>query len=185
MPRLAAAVRDTVPEEQRDSFDALVNRLGTVPPYGPGSVMIHVPDPCKMVYELNDYLRDRSTLSSRISELAMLVTARELDCQHIWNAHAKAGRAAGLIDETIDGLRKNEIFPSTAADEAAVISYGREFFRTRHVSRGAFQAAQEQLGDRGLVELTMLMGSYGLLAFCINAFDPVLAPTNGEPALPV
>ena len=185
MPRLAAALRETVPEEQRDSFDSLVNRLGSVPPYGPGSVMIHVPDPCKMVYELNDYLRDSSTLSPRISELAMLVTARELHCQHIWNAHTRAGRAAGLSDETIDGLRNNDTVPTLAADGAAVISYGREFFRTHRVSRGAFQAVQEQLGDRGVVELTMLMGSYGMLAFCINAFDPVLAPNSGEPALPV
>ena len=183
MPRLAAAARETVPEEQRDSFDALVSRLGSVPPYGPGSVMIHAPDPCKMVYELNDYLRDKSALSARISELAMLVTARELDCQHIWNAHVQQGRAAGLSVETIDRLRNNETVPSSVAEEAAVISYGREFFRTHNASRGAFQAVQEQLGDRGIVELTMLMGSYSMLAFCINAFDPVLPPDSAEPAL--
>jgi len=52
-----------------------------------------------------------------------------------------------------------------------VIRYGREFFQTHRVSRGAFQAALEQLGVQGLTELTMLMGYYGMLAFCVNAFD--------------
>ena len=37
---------------------------------------------------LNHYLREESSLPKKIQELAMLVTARELDCQHIWNAHA-------------------------------------------------------------------------------------------------
>ena len=65
------------------------------------------------------------------------------------------------------------------------MKYGQEFFRTHHVSRGAFQAALEQFGRQGLVELTMLMGYYGLLAFNINAFDTDLVPERTELLLPV
>ena len=51
------------------------------------------------------YLVRESSLSPKIRELAMLVTAREHDCQYIWNAHAPLGRKAGLSDETVDHLR--------------------------------------------------------------------------------
>jgi hypothetical protein len=66
-----------------------------------------------------------------------------------------------------------------------VVNYGREFFRTHHVSRGAFQAALEQFGVQGLVELTLLMGNYSLLAFAVNAFDTDLLPERTEPLLPI
>ncbi len=70
-------------------------------------------------------------------------------------------------------------------DEEATVNYGREFFQTHHVSRGGFQAALEQFGRQGIVELTMLMGNYALLAFAINAFDSDLPPNRTEPLLPI
>jgi 4-carboxymuconolactone decarboxylase len=115
----------------------------------------------------------------------MLVTARELDCQHIWNAHAGSARKAGVRNELVDALRDRKELPALAPDEAAVVHYGREFFRTHRVSRGAFQAALEQLGRQGVVELGLVMGNYSLLALLINSFDTDLPPDRTEPLLPV
>ena len=108
----------------------------------------------------------------------MLVTARELDCQHIWNAHAASARQAGVPNAVVDALRDRKELPAMAADEAAVVHYGREFFRTHRVSRGAFQAALEQFGQQGVVELGLVMGNYSLLALLINSFDTDL-PRRG------
>ena len=185
MARLPIATRKSVPEDQRSVFDEMVQRLGSVPRYGPGSVLIHVPQAHRWATGLNDYLREESSLPKRVQEFAMLVTARELDCQHIWNAHAGGARAAGVRDEIVDALREKKELPGLSPDEAAVVNYGREFFRTRRVSRGAFQAALEEFDVRGVVELTLLMGNYALLAFAINAFDTDLVPDRAEPLLPV
>jgi len=147
--------------------------------------MIHVPEAHRRATQFNDYLRNESSLPKKVQELAMLVTARELDCQHIWNAHATSGRRAGLRDALVDALRDKRELPTMAPEEAAVVNYGREFFRTHRVSRGAFQAGLEQFGVRGLAELTMLMGHYGMLAFNVNAFDTDLLPQRTEPLLSV
>ena len=114
----------------------------------------------------------------------MLVTARENDCMHIWNAHAASARAAGVPAAVVDALRERKALPELAPDEAAVINYGQEYFRTHKVSRGAFQAGLEQFGKQGLIELTLTMGNYALLAFAINAFDAELPPNRTEPLLP-
>jgi len=185
MARIPIATRENVPENQRATFDETVKRSGSVPQHGPGSVMIHVPEAQRRASELSNYLHNESSLPQKVQELAELVTARELDCQHIWNSHAAAGRRAGLSDALVDAIRDKGDLPNLAPDEAAVVNYGREFFRTHHVSRGAFQAALEQFGKQGLVELTMLMGYYGLLAFNINAFDTDLVPERTERLLPV
>jgi 4-carboxymuconolactone decarboxylase len=183
--RLPIATRDSVPEDHRATFDEIVQVLGAVPRHGPGSVMIHVPKAHLWATGLNRYLREESSLPKKIQELAMLVTARELDCQHIWNAHAASARKAGVPNDIVDALRDRRPLPSLAADESAVVHFGREFFRTRRVSRGAFQAAQEQFGRRGVVELALVMGNYSLLALLINSFDTDLPPDRTEPLLPV
>ena len=185
MARLPLATRESVPEGQRAAFDEMVKGLGAVPRYGPGSVMIHVPKAHQWATLLNHYLREESALPKKIQELAMLVTARELDCQHIWNAHAASARKAGVPSNLVDALRDRRELPTLAADEAAVVQFGREFFRTRRVSRGGFQAALEQLGRQGVVELGLVMGNYSLLALLINSFDTDLPPDRSEPLLPM
>ena len=115
----------------------------------------------------------------------MLVTARENDCQYIWNAHAASAREIGISDATVDALRDRKELPKLADDESAVVRYGQEFFRTRRVSRGAFQAVLEQLGKQGAVELGLVMGNYSLLALLVNSFDVDLPPDRKEPLLPV
>lgn len=185
MARLPIASQESVPADQKADFQEMVQRLGSVPQYGPGSVLIHVPAAHKWATGLNNYLRNESSLPVKVQELAMLVTARELDCQHIWNAHAGSARSAGVPDGLVDALREKRESGGLAPDETAVVDYGRELFRHHHVSRGAYQAALEQFGERGLVELTLIMGNYGLLAYAINAFDTDLPPNRTEPLLPI
>ena len=182
MARIPAATRESVPEDQKATFDEVLRQRGGVAP-GPLSIMINVPEVAKRGGHLSEYLRLESTLSSKIQELAMLVTARELDCQFIWNAHAARGRSAGLRNEIVDNLRDKRELPALDSDEAAVVHYGREFFRAHRVSQATFDAALAQFGVRGLTELTNLMGYYALLAFNINAFEVELPAERTEVAL--
>ena len=184
MARIPAATRDSIPEDQRATYDEFLQARGSAP-RGPLSIMINAPEVAKRGGELSEYLRRGSTLSSKIQELAMLTTARELDCQFIWNAHAASGRAAGLRDEVVDKMRDKVELTGLAPDEAAVVNYGREFFRTNRVTQATFDAALAQFGTRGLTELSSLMGYYALLAFNVNAFEVELPPDRTEKELPV
>ena len=114
----------------------------------------------------------------------MLVTARELDCQHIWNAHAASARQAGVPNMSLTPCGTAKSCPPWLPMRL-LVHYGREFFRTHRVSRGAFQAALEQFGQQGVVELGLVMGNYSLLALLINSFDTDLPPERTEPLLPV
>jgi 4-carboxymuconolactone decarboxylase len=183
--RLPAASRESVPENQRAAFEELVKAHGSVPKYGPGSVMIHVPKAAQLLTAVNRHLRNESSLPKKLQELAMLVTARELDCQYIWNAHAASARESGVSHATVDALRERKEVPKLADDENAVVRFGQEFFRTRRVSRGTFQVALEQLGPQGAVELGLVMGNYSLLALLVNSFDVDLPPDRKEPLMPV
>jgi 4-carboxymuconolactone decarboxylase len=185
MARIPTATRENIPPHFRDAFDAVAQSRGGVPRGGPVSVMINSPEACRRAFHFSDYLRNDSTLPKHVQELAMLVTARECDCQYIWNAHAAAGKQAGLSAGLVDALRDQKLLPPVKPEEAAVVKYGQEFYRTHRVSKGTHQEALEQFGIQGLAELTMLMGFYAMLAFNLNAFDVDLPDQRTEPILPV
>ena len=53
------------------------------------------------------------------------------------------------------------------------------------MSRGAFQSAIEQFGTQGLIELTLTMGNYALIAIAVNSFDSELPADRTEKVLPI
>jgi 4-carboxymuconolactone decarboxylase len=185
MARTPAVTRESVPEDQRATFDEIVQSRGGVPTSGPASVLLNAPEVAKRGLDLARFLREDTSLSPKIRELAMLVTAREKDCQFIWNAHAAHARRAGLQDGIVDNLRDKKNLPRLAPDEDAVVNYGREFFRSHRVSQATFEAALAQFGVHGLTELTNLMGCYALLAFNVNAFGVELPAERTEAPLPI
>ena len=185
MARTPIVTRDRVPELLRTAFDAETVASGGVVATGPGSVMINSPEMRRRANHLVNYLRDASTLPKKIQELAMLITARAMDCQFIWHAHAARGRREGLSDALVQALRDKKPLPPLPADEAVVVNYGTELFRTHQVSQATFQAALDHFGAQGLTELTTLMGYYTLLAFNANAFEIDLPADRTESVLPI
>ena len=96
MARTPMLTRDRVPAQWRAAFDEETATSGGVIATGPGSVMINSPEMRRRANHLANYLRNESTLPKKIQELAMLTTARAMDCPYIWNAHAARGRHEGL-----------------------------------------------------------------------------------------
>ena len=185
MARLNPVTRDQVPEAFREAFDEVTADSGGLITGGPGSITINSPEMAKRRNHLTHYLRYETTFPKRIQELAILLTARAMDCPYIWNAHAPAARAAGLNDGLIDAIRDRQSLPEMAPDESALVAYGREFFETHTVSSDVFQAALNQFGPQHLVELTQLMGHYTQTAFFLNAFAVELPEDRTEQVLPI
>ena len=176
--------RDQVPENLREAFDHETADSGGVVDSGPGSAMINSPEMRRRSNYLVNYLRDDGSLPKRIQELVMILTARNMDCQYIWHAHAARARQQGIIDEFVDNLRDGKPLPQLEEDLQIVVNYVTELFDNHRVSEGTFQAALNQFGALSLTEITTLMGYYSLLAFNANSFE-IDVPDGDEPKLPI
>ena len=184
MARIPAVTRQRVKAELRAIFDEVSSGPGGVGS-GPMSVLKNSPEMARRAIPLFNYVRNESTVPKKLRELAMLVTARAMDCPYIWNAHAASGRQEGLSDALVDALRDKKPLPSLSSDEAAVINYGMQLFRNRRVSQETFQAVLGLLGVQATIELTTLIGFYTMLAFNANAVDLGLPHQLAEPPLPI
>src|SRR5260370_30925660 len=180
MARLPVVTRDQVPEQFREAFDALTAESGGVITSGPGSITINSPEWARRRNHVTSYLRYETTFPKNIQELAIIATARAMDCPYVWNAHAPAARRAGVSDALVDALRERRPLPAMSPAEAAVVNYPTEFFPTHKVSQPTFQAALDQFGAQHLTELTALLGSYAQAAFFPYAF---LVTFPGPPTL--
>ena len=105
MARLPVVSSEMVPEEFREAFAQVTAPSGGSITGGPGSFTINSPEMAKRRNHLTSYLRYETQFPKRILELAIINTARAMDCQYVWNAHAPAARKEGVADALVDAIR--------------------------------------------------------------------------------
>jgi 4-carboxymuconolactone decarboxylase len=179
-PRIPLVGPEGLDADQKRVFDAIAGSRGHV--VGPFLGLLHSPDLADRVQNLGAFLRYRTSLGPRLSELAILVTSRAFTCQFEWYAHEKHARAAGLPDAVIEAVRLGRRLEEMEPDEAAVHDYARELIERRCVSDENHARATTLFGVTGVVELTALVGYYTLLAMTLNAHR--IGPPAGETPLP-
>jgi 4-carboxymuconolactone decarboxylase len=183
--RLPLPRRDELGPEAQAAYDRIAapgsgNLRGL---RGPGGIQLHSPELSRHARPLNRYLRFDSGLGGRIRELAILVTARELDSQFEWAAHEDEARREGVAPSVIDVVRYRRDLAGLDEGDAVVIALGREIFGARKVSSQTYARALALFGRRKLVDLIALMGNYAATAVLLTAFDMQLDP-GVEPGLP-
>lgn len=182
MPRLPNLTdRNQVPDHLREAYDRVAGlRQGAVS--GPYGVLLHSPELAEVVAALGNYTRWNSVLTPRQTETAVLAVAREWDAELMWGSHVRLGREAGVPDTSIEVIGARGALDSLAEEEARIVAYVRELLREHRVSETTFEGARRLLGDQGVVDLTGLVGYYGVVASILNAFE--VEPPQGAPPLP-
>ena len=183
--RLPLIKREELSEEDRKLYDmAAGDTRSRVGLRGPAGIRLYSPRLTEAARQGNEYLRFNSGLGARLSELAILVTARELDHQFEWTAHEPAGLKAGLEPAIIDIVKYRKPLTGLGEKEAAIIRLGREAVGKRKVSSDTFARALKLFGKENLVNLVSLMGQYSATSILLNTFDQHLPPDQ-KPLLPI
>jgi 4-carboxymuconolactone decarboxylase len=182
MPRIPLAAPETLNAEQRRVYDAIASgpRAGV---RGPFLALLHQPKLADSWQQLGEVLRYRTSLAPRLSELAILVTARHMDCQYEWFAHEQHAKKADLPAPVIEAIRAGQRPQFATADERAVYDYAVELNERHAVSPETYQQAFDAFGTVGLVELTAIVGYYTMVAMTLNAHELPL-PAGAAPPLP-
>lgn len=149
---------------------------------GPWDVFIHSPELMTHAQRMGDYLRYRCPLSGRLSELAILLVAREWTQDYEFGAHRKHAFKAGVSEATITAIREGRRPQALGEDEQIVWDFVTEILKTRRVSDVTWAAAVKLFGDQASVDLCGLVGYYSLLALTMNVAR--VAPPEGEARLP-
>ncbi len=148
---------------------------------GPYLCWLHSPELCDRVESLGAYVRFDCSLSEKLREFSILITARYWDAQHSWNAHLDKAIAAGLPPEVPKAIAEGRKPDFKADDERVFFDFSMQLLEDHFVSDTTFAEALQLFGNQGVVDIIGCLGNFSMLAFCLNAFQVDLDPTKEPP----
>ncbi len=164
--------------QRRVADEAVAGKRGRVP--APLRAWLHSPELGARAQKLGEFLRYDTILGPRLSELAILVTARIWTSQYEWHVHKREALKAGLEPEIVDAIANRAPPPFADARTRIVHAYALTLHTTHAIPPELHAEAVAALGEQGVVELVGLLGYYTLVAMTLNAFD--IAVPAGETA---
>jgi 4-carboxymuconolactone decarboxylase len=183
----AAAAQERLPTVPPGNYDEAQKKAAEdflaarkVPVFGPFEPLMHSPEVMSLARSMGDYLRYKSSLGPVLSELVILVVAREWTQDYEWHVHAPIALKQGIKPEIVPAIEQGRRPEGMSDDEDICYAFSMELHRARQVSDATYARAQRRFGDKGVVDLTAINGYYTMLAMEMNVARARL-PEGGKP----
>jgi 4-carboxymuconolactone decarboxylase len=151
--------------------------------YGPFVPLLRSPELMECAQRMGEYLRYRSAIGTRLSELAILVTARQWNQAVEWAIHAPIAVQTGLSELAVQAIAARRRPDDMKQDEAEVYEFCIELHQHQRVSDATYARVLARHGERAVVDLMGINGYYTFLSMVMNAAQTA-APQSSAPALP-
>ncbi len=180
--RLPPLPAESWSEAQRWHAEAIIRgpRGALLSPFVP---LLRSPELMGHAERMGEYLRYRSAIGTRLSELAILITARRWSQQVEWAIHAPIAEREGVAAPTVAAIALGRRPAALPDDERAVYDFCTELHERQSVCDATWSAAIRELGEQGVVDLIGINGYYAFLSMLMNAARTP-APASSAPALP-
>lgn len=152
------------------------------PVTGPFVPLLRSPEVMNRARAMGDYLRWNSVLPPRLSEFAILITARRWSQNYEWDAHASLAQRGGLSSEIIAAVADGRRPPGMKDDEATLYDFCDELHRRQSVSDPTYARTVAAFGEQGVIDILGISGYYTMLAMVLNTTRAPL-PAGRTPAL--
>jgi 4-carboxymuconolactone decarboxylase len=152
----------------------------TNPPY---RAYVRNPDLAPRLSALSDYLRWNTSLPPRLSEFAILLTARQWTAQYEWFAHYPLALKGGLDPKILGDIAAGKRPENMKDDEAALYDLVMALYRDKQVSDAVYGAAREKFGERGIMDIIGIIGYYDMVSMTLITMQAG-APNDSVPPLP-
>jgi 4-carboxymuconolactone decarboxylase len=175
------ALEDMTPAQRAAAQAIIDGPRGAV--YGPFVPLLRSPELMEYAQRMGEYLRYRSAIGVRLSELAILVTARQWNQQVEWAIHAPIAAQVGIPASVIHAIAERRRPSDMLVDEAVVHDFCVELHEGKSVSDQVYADALALFGEHGVVDLMGINGYYTFLAMVMNTARTAV-PAGCEARLP-
>jgi len=181
-PRFRQLTLDELDPAQRRVADEIVKFAGGIG--GPFNLLLRSADLADLCFKLGSYVLFQTVLPRALVEMAILMRARWSGSELEWWAHRRSALAAGLSPVIADALQLGRRPDALSEDEAAVYDFCVDLLKHDKVADSALEAMRSRFGERGVADLTAIVGFYGLAAMILKVAE-VGAPDGTVQLLPV
>jgi 4-carboxymuconolactone decarboxylase len=189
--RLAKLTPDALDDEQRALYHDVLNGPRSQGPQsfalcdaegrleGPFNAMLLSPRLGDALQAVGARVRYSAQLGDRARELAILAVGYAWRSDFEIYAHERVARAAGLTDAELAAVRDGRHDELADPGERLVATLAHALATRSDLTEDEYLAGRAALGDRGLFELTTLVGYYATLALQLRVFR-VPAPAGED-----
>ena len=180
MPRFTELTPETMTPRQRQVAESIgAGARGGL--RGPFPAWLHSPEMADVLQRAGRFMRWESSLPARLSELAILITAKRYRARYEWFAHHPLALAGGLAPAIAEAVRIGLSPLGMAEDEAAVHCFCTELHADGDVSDAAFEGARALFGEAGIAELLGISGYYTAVGLTLNVARVPLPDGTPDP----
>jgi len=170
MSRLTELAPENLNIDQKAVYDSIVSgERGSCG--GPFSPLLYSSELASRVEQLGVYLRYQCEVPVRQRELLICVVGAHWQADFEWYTHAPLAIKAGIPQSVLDEIAAGK--PPTLDDvvDSCAFDFAKELLESGRVSDKTYARSIEVFGEKGTVEMTGLLGYYGLLAMILNTFE--------------
>jgi alkylhydroperoxidase family enzyme len=120
---------------------------------------------------LGGYLLGGGVLPARERELLILRTGYNCGSDYEWGQHVRIAEAIGITREEIMRVAEGPDAPGLPAPDALLLRAADELHEQSKISQVTWTGLAAAYDERGLIEITMLVGHYHLVAFALNSLE--------------
>lgn len=180
MSRFTTLTAETMTQRQREVANSIgAGARGGLG--GPFPAWLHSPEMADALQRAGRFMRWDSSFPARLSELAILITAKRYRARYEWFAHHPLALEGGLRPEIAEAVRLGQPPSGMADDEAAVHRFCTELHADGDVSDTAFDAAKAMFGEAGVAELLGICGYYTAVGLTLNVARVALPDGTPDP----
>lgn len=169
MARVRLLGKDGAPAETRELFQKIEARGARV--LNLYRAVGHSPAAAAAFLKLGNVLLREAELPARLRELAILRIAALLESRYEWTQHVPIALEVGITREQMDDLAQWRTSPKFTDEERAVLAYTEEVTLEAKAKMETFEALRSHLSERDIVELTLSIGYWGMVARVLVPLD--------------
>jgi len=140
--------------------------------------LLRHPDLYQRITDLAVQLLGRGVLSPRDRELAVLRVGWLCQAPYEWGEHVRLAKQAGVTSEEIERVTQGASAPGWTDHEAALLRAVEELHDNAMISEATWRTLSENLDERKLIELPVLIGQFTLVAYLQNTLRLRLGQEN-------
>src|SRR4030088_561619 len=149
--------------EQKETYDESIAGKRGAPP-APMMAWLNSPPMAKHATRLGEQLRFNTIFPAKLSEIAILVTARHWTSHYEWYAHKRLALKGGMDPKIIEDIRDRRTPHFDDPKGRLIYHLSKSLHEGHGLTKALYDEAAKMLGERGLVEMIGRWGFYPMVS---------------------
>jgi 4-carboxymuconolactone decarboxylase len=156
--------------DQKETYDESIAGKRGAPP-APMMAWLNSPEMARHATRLGGVLRFDTMFPAKLSEIAILVTARHWTSHYEWYAHKRLALKGGMDPKSIEDIRDRRTPHFDDPRGQMIYDVAKSLHETHGLTKTLYDEAVQVLTLRGLVEIIGLCGYYTMVSMTLNTFE--------------